>query len=143
MRSIWPHKVIPFVPIAEAVGKYGELFRTQALSSLYESGEHLDQPPTSPIQNELTLAYTPLHGVGADAVETALKLAGFTQTYTAAQRQPDGHFPTVRFPNPEYLAMDAVLELAKNKERTSPWPMTLMQIDSLSQSDVTTFVPDA
>ena len=100
----------------------------------------LTSHPTSPIQNELTLAYTPLHGVGAEAVETALKLAGFTRTFTvASQRQPDGHFPTVRFPNPEEPgAMDAVLNSQEIRERTLPWPTTLMPIDSLSRYDETT-----
>ena len=109
---------IPFVPIAEAVEKgMVNYFGPKLFQAYMSQVSILTSHPTSPIQNELTLAYTPLHGVGADAVETALKLAGFTQTYTvASQRQPDGHFPTVRFPNPEEPgAMDAVLELAKNK----------------------------
>ena len=109
---------IPFVPIAEAVEKgMVNYFGPKLFQAYMSQVSILTSHPTSPIQNELTLAYTPLHGVGAEAVETALKLAGFTRTFTvASQRQPDGHFPTVRFPNPEEPgAMDAVLELARNK----------------------------
>ena len=109
---------IPFIPIAEAVEKgMVNYFGPKLFQAYMSQVSILTSHPTSPIQNELTLAYTPLHGVGAEAVETALKLAGFTRTFTvASQRQPDGHFPTVRFPNPEEPgAMDAVLELARNK----------------------------
>jgi phosphomannomutase len=60
------------------------------------------------------LAYTPLHGVGARLAEQALQQAGFAQVRTvAAQRRPDGNFPTVSFPNPEERgAMDQVIDLA-------------------------------
>ncbi|MCE9578367.1 MAG: phospho-sugar mutase [Deltaproteobacteria bacterium] len=62
----------------------------------------------------LVIAYTPLHGVGADAVERALAAAGFDQVHTEpSQREPDAAFPTVAFPNPEEKgAMDRVLALA-------------------------------
>jgi phosphomannomutase len=65
----------------------------------------------------LRIAYTPLHGVGAAVAEAALAKAGFTEVSTAAsQRQPDGRFPTVRFPNPEEAgAMDAVIGLARER----------------------------
>ncbi|MBN3573924.1 phospho-sugar mutase [Vibrio neptunius] len=61
------------------------------------------------------VAYTAMHGVGADMAETLLKDAGFTKIYSvAAQREPDGSFPTVNFPNPEEAgAMDMVVALAK------------------------------
>ncbi|MGD8232854.1 phospho-sugar mutase [Vibrio sp. TRT 1302] len=63
----------------------------------------------------ISIAYTAMHGVGADMAETLLSDAGFTQVYSvAAQREPDGTFPTVNFPNPEEAgAMDMVVALAK------------------------------
>lgn len=61
------------------------------------------------------IAYTAMHGVGADMAETLLADAGFTQVYSVKeQREPDGTFPTVNFPNPEEAgAMDMVMALAK------------------------------
>ncbi|WP_028110776.1 phospho-sugar mutase [Ferrimonas futtsuensis] len=65
----------------------------------------------------ISLAYTAMHGVGAEMAETLLKDAGFHQVYSVAdQREPDGRFPTVNFPNPEEPgAMDLVIaEAAKH-----------------------------
>lgn len=66
------------------------------------------------VRSSLAIAYTPMHGVGASVVEVALKRAGFNSVHTAAeQREPDGAFPTVKFPNPEEAgAMDIVNALA-------------------------------
>ena len=63
----------------------------------------------------ISLAYTAMHGVGAEMAETLLADAGFTHVYSvAAQREPDGAFPTVKFPNPEEPgAMDLVIAEAK------------------------------
>ncbi|MGR5142483.1 phospho-sugar mutase [Photobacterium sp. DNB23_23_1] len=59
----------------------------------------------------MSLAYTAMHGVGAELAESLLADAGFNQVYSvAAQREPDGQFPTVNFPNPEEPgAMDLVI----------------------------------
>jgi phosphomannomutase len=63
----------------------------------------------------MTIAYTPLHGVGGAIATQALERAGFERVHVATQqRDPDGTFPTVRFPNPEEPgAMDLVLGLAR------------------------------
>ncbi|EEY99706.1 phosphosugar mutase [Vibrio sp. RC586] len=63
----------------------------------------------------LSLAYTAMHGVGANMAEILLADAGFTHVSSVKeQREPDGTFPTVNFPNPEEAgAMDMVMALAK------------------------------
>lgn len=73
--------------------------------------------PDAAARAKLTIAYTPLHGVGAICVEAALADAGFDDVHTEpSQREPDGAFPTVPFPNPEEDgAMDRVLALAAEK----------------------------
>jgi phosphomannomutase len=63
---------------------------------------------------ELTVAYTPLHGVGAEVLAAAYVRAGFTApTAVPEQAEPDPAFPTVAFPNPEEPgAMDRAVALA-------------------------------
>ncbi len=63
----------------------------------------------------LSLVYTAMHGVGGSWVEQALLRAGFSRFHPVAeQQQPDGSFPTVRFPNPEEPgAMDLSLATAQ------------------------------
>jgi len=72
----------------------------------------LRRHPEAP--TDLTIVYTPLHGVGRRWVEAAFSQAGFESLVTVPrQADPDGEFPTVAFPNPEEKgAMDLALELA-------------------------------
>ncbi|MBS2030305.1 MAG: phospho-sugar mutase [Deltaproteobacteria bacterium] len=66
------------------------------------------------IKRDISIAYTPMHGVGNRFARRALADAGFARVETVpAQAEPDGRFPTVKFPNPEEPgAMDLVLALA-------------------------------
>jgi phosphomannomutase len=71
--------------------------------------------PAGAPARDLRIAYTPLHGVGAPAIERVLGEAGFTELHVVPeQREPDGSFPTVEFPNPEEPgALDRVTALAQ------------------------------
>ncbi len=66
---------------------------------------------------DLTVVYTPLHGVGGSSVTQVLETAGFEPPYVVTrQEEPDPDFPTVSFPNPEEPgAMDLAMALAEDK----------------------------
>ncbi len=57
------------------------------------------------VADELKIVYTPLHGAGTVLVPEMLRRAGLKMLYpVASQMEPDGDFPTVVFPNPEFPA---------------------------------------
>lgn len=64
---------------------------------------------------DLTIVYTPMHGVGRDVAVDVLRRAGFVDVHTvAAQGDPDPDFPTVAFPNPEEPgALDLAIDDAR------------------------------
>ena len=63
---------------------------------------------------KLKVVYTPLHGTGNTLVERLLKELGMKNVYVVPeQKDPDGNFPTVDYPNPEDpKAFKLALELA-------------------------------
>ena len=64
---------------------------------------------------KLKVVYTPLHGTGNMVAERLLKEIGIENLYIVPeQKEPDGNFPTVDYPNPEDpKAFTLALELAK------------------------------
>ena len=66
--------------------------------------------------SDLKIIYTPLHGTGITLTPRALRDWGFTSVENvSAQSAPDGDFPTVAFPNPEYPeALKLGIDLLKN-----------------------------
>ncbi len=130
-------QIIPPVDkgISTAIAKVGDL-RELPMPSLAEAresgqlqllGEDMERRYLAAIKElvlrpeigrNLTIVYTPMHGVGGKLAMQALSQAGFTLVHkVAAQFEPDGAFPTVRFPNPEEKgAMDLSLALAREKD---------------------------
>ncbi len=54
--------------------------------------------------DKLNVLYTPLHGAGYRLVPEVLEKAGFKNVRTVkTQLQPDGNFPTVERPNPQFI----------------------------------------
>lgn len=63
----------------------------------------------------LNIVYTAMHGVGGRITKRVFAAAGLSElNVVAAQQDPDGHFSTLRFPNPEE---DESLELAYDLAR--------------------------
>lgn len=65
----------------------------------------------------LNVIYTPLHGSGNKPVRSILEKIGVTNvTVVPEQELPDGNFPTVPFPNPEFRqAFECALKMADTK----------------------------
>ncbi|HEY7042283.1 MAG TPA: phospho-sugar mutase [Nocardioidaceae bacterium] len=74
--------------------------------------------PASDSARDLTMVYTPLHGVGDETVEKVLVRAGFTAPIVVPEQAvPDADFPTVSFPNPEEPgAIDLAMALAAEND---------------------------
>ena len=67
---------------------------------------------------DIKIVYTPLNGTGYMPVTRVLKELGFENVRVVPQQaQPDGNFPTLRYPNPEDPAAFALaLELAEQAD---------------------------
>jgi phosphoglucomutase len=67
-------------------------------------------------QKDLKIVYTSIHGTGITVVPKALQAFGFTNvTIVEEQKEPNGNFPTVVYPNPEEQEAMSI-GLAKAKE---------------------------
>ena len=78
--------------------------------------DHILNPEIMKEQGKkLRVVYTPLHGTGNTIAEKLLKELGMKNVYVVPeQKDPDGEFPTVDYPNPEDPnAFKLALELAK------------------------------
>ena len=64
---------------------------------------------------DLKVVYTPLNGAGLECVTKILRRIGITDvTVVPEQKNPDGHFPTCPYPNPEIReAMETGLKLCR------------------------------
>ena len=68
------------------------------------------------VDKNVAIVYSPLNGTGLKPVLRTLRESGYTNvTVVKEQEQPDGHFPTCPYPNPEIReAMQLGLEYAAN-----------------------------
>jgi len=67
--------------------------------------------------SEVKIVFTPLHGTGALHVENVLGDLGLKVITVPEQREGDGNFPTVAFPNPEEAAaLDMAIKLGEKEK---------------------------
>ncbi len=71
-----------------------------------------------PAHCDLSIVYTPLHGVAGEQAVALLAAAGFADVTTVTEQfAPDPDFPTLDFPNPEEPgALDAATALARARD---------------------------
>ncbi len=115
--AVGPLADVPRVSFDEAMASGRAALLPASLEDRYhETIQRLVVHPG--VKRDLSIVYTALHGVGDAPTRRALRTAGFTRVESVAeQAEPDGRFPTVRFPNPEEAgAMDLVLALAKKND---------------------------
>lgn len=66
------------------------------------------------LAKDVKLVYTPLHGTGALHFERVMGELGLSVATVPEQREPDGNFPTVSYPNPEEAAaLKMAIDLGK------------------------------
>jgi phosphomannomutase len=103
----------------DAVGALADVPRGGAGERLGEEvvEDYLDAVASLPAEGgprDVSVVYTPMHGVGGSSLVEVLRRAGFPEPHVVtAQAEPDPLFPTVAFPNPEEPgAMDLAMALA-------------------------------
>ena len=109
---------IKTVDFDEAVGKgMIEFIPQSVIESYLDCVEKQAVCPGVCKDSGFSVIYSPLHGTGNKPVRAILKRIGLDDvTVVPEQELPDGDFPTVPFPNPEFReAFTRAAELAKTK----------------------------
>ncbi|MCX5069203.1 phospho-sugar mutase [Micromonospora lupini] len=104
IRAVGPLTQVP-------LGRPGEVLGDDLVAAYVERATAVIAPDGP---RDLSVAYTPLHGVGAAVLTAAFARAGFpVPGVVPEQAEPDPAFPTVSFPNPEEPgAVDRLIALA-------------------------------
>jgi phosphomannomutase len=94
-------------------GSSGEVLGEEVVEAYLDAVAALPSPDGP---RDVTVVYTPMHGVGGTSMVDVLRRAGFPAPHVVpAQADPDPDFPTVAFPNPEEPgAMDLATALAQD-----------------------------
>jgi phosphoglucomutase len=112
-------------------GAVPEMTKEKAIADklLFMIDEEIDDPFISMVKNcslrpelvkskgrDFKVVFTPLNGTGAMPVSRALSEMGIDVIFVKEQKDPDGNFPTVKYPNPEEAeTMKMALDLGKKE----------------------------
>ncbi|HEU5029846.1 MAG TPA: phospho-sugar mutase [Spirillospora sp.] len=103
----------------DAVGRVDELPLGSGWTVHHDARLYLDAVSDLRLgdDRDISIVYTPMHGVGRDVLLAAFERAGFpAPVVVPEQADPDPDFPTVAFPNPEEPgALDLALALARDR----------------------------
>lgn len=85
------------------------------ITSFVDTIKNLSMLNGEEINKNVAIVYSPLNGTGLEPVTRVLKEAGYNNvTVVKEQANPDGHFPTCPYPNPEIKeAMQLGMDYAK------------------------------
>jgi phosphoglucomutase len=127
-----PHDVAIITEVNDVSGRVNTMDKDEAVKKglLIYTDTLIDEPYVELVKScsfrpdlmkqegkDLKVVYTPLHGAGTMLVERTLGEMGIKVITVPQQREPDGDFPTVAFPNPEIVAaMKLGLELAQKEK---------------------------
>ena len=130
-QVIAPHDV-GIIEEVNTVTDIKEISRQEALDKglLKIIDKEIDEPYQAMVKSYLTrqdlikekagevkIVFTPLHGTGAMHVEKILGDLGLKVITVPEQREGDGDFPTVEFPNPEEAAaLDMAIKLGEKEK---------------------------
>jgi len=86
------------VPLSDEWLTLGDDVQSDYVAAVVEALE----PARVPSRRELVVAYTAMHGVGAETTRAVFAAAGLAEPVSVREQDsPDPAFPTVAFPNPE------------------------------------------
>ncbi|MCU0609744.1 MAG: phospho-sugar mutase [Chitinispirillaceae bacterium] len=124
-----PHDVGVINEAAAVTGAIAELTKEDALKKglLVMIDREIDDPFIDMVKaqslrphlakshgKDLSIVFTPLCGTGGMPVERALRELGIAINFVPEQKNPDGNFPTLKYPNPEEAsALKMALDMAK------------------------------
>lgn len=117
IKSNISDKVLEYINSMDIFGEYVTISEEDALEKglLVYIGEEVDEKfyeealaqtiNDDNIDKDISVVYTPLNGAGYKAVTTVLARRGFKNVHIVEeQKDPDGTFPTIEYPNPEDVA---------------------------------------
>ena len=134
IRSIRNWAEIPFLnPESSLYKKNVKIIGTEIKKSYIKAlkKEPFVTPANNPKKSGIKLVYTPLHGTGGSWLPPLLRSYGFSVALVEEQSQPNGEFPTLKYPNPEEVEALQMAEEMSQKHKADMFLATDPDADRL------------